>query len=172
MIGEDKSEKVTAGQVVKGMLLNRLGLVSSPLYLFNRFFQGITIENLIEPGVKAEYFNDDKLGRVLEQLYQKGLSKIFMSVVLEAVKTYQLETETVHIDSSSFEYHGYSYACITPGVFLMEIFTQILLQTLYFGTLMVEFTLSHSKKVLFEQYQYLLKFSHCCILPFCRAKCR
>ncbi|NET29420.1 DUF4277 domain-containing protein [Okeania sp. SIO1I7] len=38
LIGEDKSEKVTAGQVVKGILLNGLGLVSSPLYLFNRFF--------------------------------------------------------------------------------------------------------------------------------------
>ena len=49
--------------------------------------------------MKAEYFNDDKLGRVLEQLYQKGLSKIFMSLVLEAVKTYQLETDTVHLDS-------------------------------------------------------------------------
>ena len=68
---------------------------------YNRFFQGIAIEHLIEPGVKAEYFNDDKLGIVLEQLYQKGLSKIFMSVVLEAVKTYQLETDTVHLDSSS-----------------------------------------------------------------------
>ena len=83
------------------MLLNWLGLVSSPLYLFNRFFQGIALEHLIGPGVKAEYFNDDKLGRVLDQLYQKGLSEIFMSVVLEAVKNYQLETDTVHIDSSS-----------------------------------------------------------------------
>ena len=36
LIGEDKSEKVTVGQVVKGMILNGLGLVSSPLYLFNR----------------------------------------------------------------------------------------------------------------------------------------
>ena len=88
------------------MLLNGLGLVSSPLYLFNIFFQGKAIEHLIGPGVKAEYFNDDKLGRVLEQLYQKGLSEIFMSVVLEAVKTYQLETDTVHIDSSLFHVHG------------------------------------------------------------------
>ncbi len=88
------------------MVLNGLGLVSSPLYLFNRFFQGIALEHLIGPGVKAEYFNDDKLGRVLDQLYQKGLSEIFMSVVLAAVKTYQLETDTVHLDSSSFYVHG------------------------------------------------------------------
>ncbi len=106
LIGEEATEKVTVGQVVKGMVLNGLGLVSSPLYLFNRFFQGKAIEHLIGPGVKAEYFNDDKLGRVLDQLYQKGLSAIFMSVVLETVKTYQLETNTVHLDSSSFHVHG------------------------------------------------------------------
>ena len=95
LIRKDKSEKVTAVQVVKGMLLNGLGLVSSPLYLLNRFFLGIAIEYLIGLGVKAEYFNDDKLDRVLDRLAQKGLSEIFMSLVLEAVKTYQLKTDTV-----------------------------------------------------------------------------
>ena len=88
------------------MLLNGLGLVSSPLYLFSRFFEGKAIEHLIAQGVKAEYFNDDRLGRVLDQLYRTGLNQIFMSVVLEAVKIYQLETTTVHLDSSSFHVHG------------------------------------------------------------------
>ena len=46
------------------------------------------------------------IGRVLDQLYRKGLNEIFMSVVLEAVKTYQLETNTVHLDSTSFHVHG------------------------------------------------------------------
>ncbi|WP_293126085.1 DUF4277 domain-containing protein [Okeania sp. SIO1I7] len=45
--------------------------------------------------MKAEYFNDDKLGRVLDQLYQKGLSEILMSLVLKTVKMYQLEIDTV-----------------------------------------------------------------------------
>ena len=76
------------------------------LYLFSRFFEGKAIEHLMEKGVKAEYFNDDRLGRVLDQLYRTGLNQIFMSVVLEAVKIYQLETTTVHLDSSSFHVHG------------------------------------------------------------------
>ena len=46
--------------------------------------------------MSTEYFNNDKLGRVLEQLYRRGLNHIFMSVVLEAVKIYELETSTVH----------------------------------------------------------------------------
>ena len=96
LLGVEIAEKITAGQVVKGMILNGLGLVSSPLYLFSRFFEGKAIEHLIGPGVKAEYFNDDRLGRVLDQLYRKGLNQVFVSVVLEAVKTYQLELDTVH----------------------------------------------------------------------------
>ena len=40
LLGEHQAEKISAGQVVKGMILNGLGLVSSPLYLFSRFFEG------------------------------------------------------------------------------------------------------------------------------------
>ncbi|MGD1712980.1 DUF4277 domain-containing protein [Dapis sp. BLCC M172] len=46
LLGEQLSEKITGGQVVKGMVLNGLGLVSSPLYLFSRFFEGKSIEHL------------------------------------------------------------------------------------------------------------------------------
>ena len=66
--------------------------MSSLLYLFSNFFEGKVIEHLIGKGVKTEYFNDDKLGRVLDPLYPRGLNEIFISVVLEAVKIYQLET--------------------------------------------------------------------------------
>ena len=33
LLGEQLPEKITGGQVVKGKILNGLGLVSSPLYL-------------------------------------------------------------------------------------------------------------------------------------------
>ncbi|MDE5074895.1 MAG: DUF4277 domain-containing protein [Trichodesmium sp. St5_bin2_1] len=36
LLGEELPEKITSGQVVKGMVLNGLGLVSSPLYLFSK----------------------------------------------------------------------------------------------------------------------------------------
>ena len=102
LLGEELLEKITSGQVVKGMVLNGLGLVSSPLYLFSKFFEGKAIEHFIGKDVKTEYFNDDKLGRVLDKLYRKGFNEIFMSMVLEAVKIYQLETSTVHLDYTSF----------------------------------------------------------------------
>ncbi len=39
LLGQDKRENVSAGQVVKAMILNELGFVSSRLYLFGKFFE-------------------------------------------------------------------------------------------------------------------------------------
>ena len=63
--------------------------MSSLLYLFSNFFEGKVIEHLIGKGVKTEYFNDDKLGRVLDELYPRGLNEIFMILELNINKIYQ-----------------------------------------------------------------------------------
>ena len=69
-IGTDVREKVSAGQVVKAMIINCMGFLTAPLYLFSEFFRGKATEHLIGSGVKAEYLNDSRLGRVLEQIYE------------------------------------------------------------------------------------------------------
>ncbi len=55
LLGQDKREKVSAGQVVKAMILNGLGFGSSPLYLFGKFFEGKATEHLIGEGVQPEH---------------------------------------------------------------------------------------------------------------------
>ena len=65
-VGEDPHQIVSTGVVVKAMLLNGLGMVSAPLYLFSQFFEGKATEHLLGPGVKPEYLNDDRLGRALD----------------------------------------------------------------------------------------------------------
>jgi transposase len=57
LVGQDPQEKVSAGHVVKAMILNGLGFVSSPLYMFPEFFSDKPCEHLIGEGVKAEYLN-------------------------------------------------------------------------------------------------------------------
>ena len=80
--GQESGEKISVGQVVKAMILNGLGFVSSPLYMFSDFFKDKPCEYLIGKGVKAEYLNDDKLGRVLDKLFIKGLTEIFLAISL------------------------------------------------------------------------------------------
>ncbi len=62
-------EIITPGQAVKAMILNGLGFVSAPLYLFEKFFTGIATEHLLGEGIRPEHLNDDKLGRILDKLY-------------------------------------------------------------------------------------------------------
>jgi transposase len=105
-LGQSSREKVSAGVIVKGMLLNGLGFVSAPLYMFEKFFQGIATEHLLGEGVKAEQLNDDRLGDVLDQLYEAGLSETFVEISLQAVKKFEVEVATGHLDSTSFHVDG------------------------------------------------------------------
>ncbi len=47
---------------------NKIGL----LYIFKDFFEGKAVEHLLEKGVKVEYLNYDRLGRVLDKIYEIG----------------------------------------------------------------------------------------------------
>jgi transposase len=68
------------------MILNGLGFVSAPLYMFSKFFEGIATEHLLGTGIKAEHITDDRLGNVLDALQEKGLSEIFLSISLKAIE--------------------------------------------------------------------------------------
>ena len=59
-LGVDNREKITAGQVIKALILNGLGMVSHPLYLFSQFFEDKAIEKSLGTGINTEYLNDDK----------------------------------------------------------------------------------------------------------------
>ena len=106
LVSEQPGEIVSPGLVVKAMIINGLGLVSAPLYLFSQFFEGKAVEHLIGEGIQASHLNDDRLGRVLDKLYLVGVSEIFTSIALEAAQQFEIKTDTSHLDSSSFHLHG------------------------------------------------------------------
>jgi len=50
--------------------------------------------------------NDDKLGRVLDKLYEAGLTEIFVEIALEAMERLGVKGEKLHLDSTSFKVEG------------------------------------------------------------------
>jgi transposase len=76
-LGTHKLQQVSPGQVLKAMVLNGLGFVSAPLYLFSEFFSSKPVEHLLGPSVRAEHLNDDRLGRVLDELFAYGTTLFF-----------------------------------------------------------------------------------------------
>jgi transposase len=114
-LGIDPREKVSTGVIVKAMILNGLGFVSAPLYLFGQFFQGKATEQLLGEGIKPEHLNDDRLGNVLDEVYAAGLSELFLEISLAAANKFEVKRETAHLDSTSFHVDG-AYAEPEPGV--------------------------------------------------------
>ena len=106
LVVEQPGEKVSPGHAVKAMILNGLGLFSSPLYLFPKFFEGKPTQHLIGEGIQAEHLNDVRLGRVLDKLYVTGLEEIFLSIALKAIKQFSVSVESVHLDSTSLSVEG------------------------------------------------------------------
>ena len=47
IVGIKERETLSSGQVMKAMILNGLGFLSAPLYLFEEFFIGKATEHLI-----------------------------------------------------------------------------------------------------------------------------
>ena len=115
LVGSQPGEIVSPGLAVKAMIINGLGLVSAPLYLFSKFFEGKAIEHLLGSGIQASHLNDDRLGRVLDKLYLAGISSIFATIALEAAQKFEINTDTAHLDSSSFHLHG-KYDRESPSV--------------------------------------------------------
>lgn len=104
--GIHPQEAVSTGVAVKAMILNGLGFVSAPLYLFERFFHGKPCEHLLGPGVTPEHLSDDKLGKVLDKLYEADLTKLFVNIALTAASRYSVNLTSLHLDASSFSVHG------------------------------------------------------------------
>ena len=59
------------------MLLNALGFVGRALYLMPDYLHNKPVDLLIDPDLNAEDFNDDTLGRCLDDLYTAGVTEVF-----------------------------------------------------------------------------------------------
>ena len=105
-VGIKIKETLSPGQVMKAMILNGLGFLSAPIYLFDTFFVGKATEHLIGEGVTPEQLNDDRIGRALDKYHQAGTTKLFTAIALKAAMKFQVSRKSVHLDSSSISVEG------------------------------------------------------------------
>ena len=87
------------------MILNALELTGRSLHLMPEYMSNKPVDPLIGEGLTAEDFNDDTLGRALDELQQAGVTNFFAAIAQEAAKVFEVESEYVHLDSSSLSLH-------------------------------------------------------------------
>jgi len=98
--------KVSCGEGAQAMILNALGFVGRALYLMPDYLHNKPVDLLIDPDLTADDFNDDTLGRCLDDLYAAGVTEVFYQVASHALQVYGIRSRFVHLDSSSFHLHG------------------------------------------------------------------
>lgn len=105
-LGEHPQQIVSPGQGIKAMILNGLGFVSAPLYLYEGFFLGKATSHLLGEGIEPHHLNDDYLGRLLDKIWDYGPSQLFSLIAMDAYRIFELDAGRYHLDSSSFSVHG------------------------------------------------------------------
>lgn len=98
--------KVSCGQAVQAMVLNALGLTGRALYLMPEYMRNKPVGLLIGEGLVADDFNDDALGRALDEVQQAGVTELFAHVANKGVEVFEVEREYVHLDTSTMSVHG------------------------------------------------------------------
>jgi transposase len=91
---------------MKAMILNGLGFLSAPIYLFDTFFVGKATEHLIGEGVTPEQLNDDRIGRELDKYHKVGITELFTAIALKAAIKFKVEMNSVHKSCSSISVEG------------------------------------------------------------------
>jgi transposase len=112
--------KVSCGQSTQAMVLNGLGFTSRALYLMPQYLDNKPVDLLISPDLEAADFNDDSLGRSLDQLFEAGVTEVFAQAARHALEVYGIEHRFHHLDSSSFHLHG-QYSSEEPEIEAIEI---------------------------------------------------
>ena len=106
LIPPHQLEIVTTGMAVKAIILNCMGFLTSPFYLFDKFFEDKPVEHLFGKNIQSKHLNESRLGRALDEVYQYGVTKLFLKIALQMISIFGIDTSYLHADTTSLSVHG------------------------------------------------------------------
>ncbi|MBI9069800.1 MAG: IS1634 family transposase [Salinivirgaceae bacterium] len=98
------NEKLEPAQVLSMMLLNII-CASRPLYRVQEWLTDYT-DGIAEKDIYAAQYNDDRLGRNLDKLFEADRSSMLTELSANAIKLHNLQTDDIHNDSTSVTFTG------------------------------------------------------------------
>ena len=121
----DEINKRTTRDTTKSIISTGMGIEAiitniltdrKALYKIQEFYEGKDVEKFFGSGIKAEYFNDDTLGRILDDFYVANPKEIFTSVSLKSIETYNVKVKSIHADTTSKSVYGEYSTCEESGL--------------------------------------------------------
>lgn len=98
-------ENISSGEVVMAMIMDTL-TGRNPLYKVSETFQHQDIGLLFGREIELRHFNDNNLGKVLDNIHASGSSQLFSKIAWQACQTYNLDLKFQHFDTTSVNVHG------------------------------------------------------------------
>jgi transposase len=77
----------------------------SPLYRIEDWLHEY-LDGIAEPHVAAAKYNDDRIGRDLERLFEADRASLMAELSAQAIRVHQLTTDTIHNDTTSVTFKG------------------------------------------------------------------
>jgi len=115
---DEKQCKISPGTHVKALIISILSK-RVPLYKIEKYYREQDLELLFGPGITADDFNDDVLGRTLDKVYIANPKKVFCNFALKAVTKEDIDLSILHGDTTSRlvygQYEGEGSLNITYG---------------------------------------------------------
>ncbi len=106
-IEQDLNERhVSIGLGVKAMIINGLGFTQRTLYMVSNYFENLPIELLLGSGIEPSHLNDSVLGRILDDIYEYGCTKLYSELAIQICKNLGLAPEVLCMDSTDFHLDG------------------------------------------------------------------
>lgn len=106
LIPMTKAAKTTMGQRATAMILNGLGFIDDRLYMFPKFLENKPVAKLFGTDLKASDFNDDALGRFLDEIHDYGETKLYSEIALPIALRHKLLNKSAHFDTTSLSVYG------------------------------------------------------------------
>ncbi|MBN2257240.1 MAG: DUF4277 domain-containing protein, partial [Anaerolineaceae bacterium] len=100
-VKHDTRDKLPVSRVLAGALCNII-LERYPLYKMGHWAiqRGMVTEEL------ADCFNDDRIGRALDRLFNADRAALIGAVTVKAINTFAIDTGRIHNDSTSIKLFG------------------------------------------------------------------
>lgn len=103
-IPQKNNEDMAPAQVLCMMVMNVI-CASRPLYRFSEWLADY-LDGMAEEQTNASKYNDDRLGRCLDKLFETDRNSIMTELSGNAIKVHDLETNDIHNDSTSVTFTG------------------------------------------------------------------
>jgi transposase len=98
-----KERDVSTGKVIEVLALNRLTLRPAPISQIDQWAQGQVIEEVY--GFPATAFNDDRIGRALDEIYPH-LEAAWVKLTLGGARAYRIDLRQLHSDVTRVSFEG------------------------------------------------------------------